>query len=279
LAGERWLVRLGDGSQWQPQCVVIATGGKSLPKTGSRGFGLQELERLGHRITAPLPALTPLLLRRDGPLAGLSGLTVPAVLTLAPRGMKPEQLAGEDVVLYADFWSLVVDDGPWLPYRDRDKQPGAALTPLLVPRPPTREAFEHQIRGLFEQRERILGTVLATRLPRSLVEALLHAARIDSNYKVKQLDDRDRARLYLALTQVDLGLAGTEGYTKAEVTSGGVPLGELDRRTLESKLLPGLYCCGEVVNVTGRLGGFNFQWAWSSGYAAGIAVAKARLES
>jgi predicted flavoprotein YhiN len=85
--------------------------------------------------------------------------------------------------------------------------------------------------------------------------------------------------LYLALTQVDLGLAGTEGYTKAEVTSGGVPLGEFDRRTLESKLLPGLYCCGEVVNVTGRLGGFNFQWAWSSGYAAGIAAAKARLES
>ncbi|MDE0966411.1 MAG: NAD(P)/FAD-dependent oxidoreductase [Candidatus Latescibacteria bacterium] len=318
LAGERWLVRLGDGSQWQPQCVVIATGGKSLPKTGSRGFGLQELERLGHRIIAPLPALTPLLLRRDGPLAGLSGLTVPAVLTLAPRGMKPEQLAGtrfrslaraaggllvthkgatgpapfdvsgacgraqlagEDVVLYADFWSLVVDDGPWLPYRDRDKQPGAALTPLLAPRPPTREAFEHQIRGLFEQRERILGTVLATRLPRSLVEALLHAARIDSNYKVKQLDDRDRARWYLALTQVDLGFTGTEGYAKAEVTSGGVPLGELDRRTLESKLLPGLYCCGEVINVTGRLGGFNFQWAWSSGYAAGIAAAKASSES
>ena len=73
------------------------------------------------------------------------------------------QLAGEDVVLYADFWSLVVDDEPWLPYRDRDKQPVAALTPLLVPRPPTREAFEHQIRGLFEQRERILGTVLAWR--------------------------------------------------------------------------------------------------------------------
>ena len=83
----------------------------------------------------------------------------------------------------------------------------------------------------------------------------------------------------LVLTQVDLGLVGTERYIKAEVTSGGVPLGELDRRTLESKLLPGLYCCGEVVNVTGRLGGFNFHWAWSSGYAAGITAAKARLES
>jgi len=83
----------------------------------------------------------------------------------------------------------------------------------------------------------------------------------------------------LALTQVDLGLVGTERYIKAEVTSGGVPLGELDRRTLERKLLPGLYCCGEVVNVTGRLGGFNFHWAWSSGYAAGITAAKARLES
>jgi predicted flavoprotein YhiN len=77
----------------------------------------------------------------------------------------------------------------------------------------------------------------------------------------------------LVLTQADLRLQGTDGYEKAEVTAGGVHLAELDRRTLESRLLPGLHCCGEVVNVTGRLGGFNFQWAWSSGYAAGMGAA------
>ena len=318
LARERWSVRLGDGSEWQPRCVVLATGGKSLPKTGSRGFGLAELERLGHTITSPLPALAPLLLRRDGPLAGLAGLTVPAVLTLAPHGVQPEQLsgarlrplaragggllvthkgitgpapfdvsgacgraqwAGENVVLYADFWSLLADDGPWRPYRDLDKQPGASLAPALAPRPPTREVFDKQAQFLFGQRERVLGSLLATRLPRSLVEALLYAVRIDSSLKVKQLDGRDRSDLYLALTQVDLGFTGTEGYAKAEVTAGGVLLGELDRRTLESRQLPGLYCCGEVVNVTGRLGGFNFQWAWSSGYAAGVAAARASVES
>ena len=125
----------------------------------------------------------------------------------------------------------------------------------------------------------MLGSLPATRLPRSLVEALLYAVRIDSSLNVKQMDDRYRSDLYLALTQVDLGFKGTEGYAKAEVTAGGVLLGELDRRTLESRQLPGLYFCGEVVNATGRLGGFNFQWAWSSGYAAGVEAARASVES
>ena len=313
-AAERWLVRLGDGATWQPRRVILATGGKSLPKTGSRGFGLEELSRLGHTIAQPLPALTPLQLRTNGPLAGLAGLTVPAVLTLAPRGVHGEQLSGarfrplaraagsllvthkgatgpspfdvsgacgraaltgQDVVLHGDFWSLVADGGPWSPYRDLDKQPGASLPPSLAPRPPTREIFVEQTRGLFAQGERALGGALATRLPRALVDNLLRTAGLDPTVKVKQVDTRSHGQLHLALTQMDLGLAGTDGYAKAEVTAGGVLLGELDRRTLESRRLPGLHCCGEVVNVTGRLGGFNFQWAWSSGYAAGIGAAAA----
>lgn len=313
IAGQLWRVHTGKGPDWQARTVIVAAGGKSLPKTGSRGFGLTALQRLGHTIAAPVPALTPLLLRGEGPLSGLAGLTVPVVLSLTQPGVPPAQLsgarfrplaraagsllvthkgatgpapfdvsgacaraglAGDDVVLHADFWSLVVDEGPWVAYRDLDKPPGAALAPALAPRPPTREAFDIQAQDLFGQRDRTLSNALSTRLPRSLVAGLLGAAGLKGEQKVKQLDTRDRSKLFLGLTQVDIGLCGTEGYAKAEVTSGGVLLGELDRRTLESRRLPGLYCCGEVVNVTGRLGGFNFQWAWSSGYAAGAAAAR-----
>ncbi|MDA0338153.1 MAG: NAD(P)/FAD-dependent oxidoreductase, partial [bacterium] len=312
----RWVVQLADGSAWQPRRVVLATGGRSLPKTGSRGFGLEELARLGHSIEPSLPALTPLHLNSAGPLTGLAGLTVPAVLTLAPRAIQPEQLAGaryrplarsagsllvthkgatgpapfdvsgacgralcagEDVVLYGDFWSLVADSGPWAPFCKLDKQPGASLPPGLAPRPPTLDAFVMQTRALLPG-ERALAGALGTRLPRALADALLRRAGLDPALKVKQLDTRGHRQLHLALTQVDLGLAGTGGYEKAEVTAGGVLLGELDRRSLESQRVAGLHCCGEVVNVTGRLGGFNFQWAWSSGYAAGRGAATALME-
>lgn len=311
-ATESWSVQLQTGAAWQARRVVLATGGKSLPKTGSRGFGLAELARLGHTVAPAQPALTSLRLRADGPLAGLAGLTTPVVLTLTSPQVRPEQLAGaryrpparaagsmlvthkgisgpaafdvsrachgasasqQDVVLRGDFWSLTQDGSPWSAYVGHDKPPGACLTPAQAPRPPARTLFEQQAGEIMAQGERQLSTALAGRLPRGLVEGLLHAGGLEPTTRVKQLDARGRTALYLALTQADLGLVGTDGYAKAEVTAGGVLLGELDRRTLESRLLPGLHCCGEVVNVTGRLGGFNFQWAWASGYAAGAGAA------
>lgn len=310
--GGVWEASLADGRVWRAKRLVLATGGKSLPKTGSRGFGLEALTRLGHTLAPLVPALTPLLLQ--GPLRGLEGLTVPAVLTLAPAGAPPEQLTGarfrplaraagsllvthrgatgpapfdvsgpcgqalsqcQPVTLHADFWSLGEAGGPWGPYLGLDKAPGASLRPGEAPRPPTREAFEQSAASLFAERERAVQHVFAQRVPRKLLRALLAVAEIDPSQKLKQLDPRQRRALYLALTQVDLGLVGAEGYAKAEVTAGGVLLGELERASLESRRWPGLHCCGEVVNVTGRLGGFNFQWAWSSGYAAGVGAAEA----
>ncbi len=310
--GAPWRVALGDGRRCEAKRVVIATGGKSLPKTGSRGFGLDLLARLGHGVEPPLPALTPLLLGADGPLRGLAGLTVPSVLTLAPRSATPEQLAGaklrplaraagsllvthhgasgpaaldvsgpcgralargEDVVLSGDFWSLTLPDGPWSPFLGLPKPPGASLRPEAAPRPPTHEAFLAQAKPLLAERARSLGQALGARLPRSLLQALLRARGVDPQRLVRQVDARGWREVHLALTQADLRLSGTDGYAKAEVTTGGVHLAELARTTLESKRLPGLFACGEVVDVTGRLGGFNFQWAWASGVAAGLGAA------
>lgn len=311
-AGDGMKAQLASGAPWMARRVILATGGKSLPKTGSRGLGLEILGRKGHALVPALPGLTPLLLEPTSPLRGLAGLTVPVVLTLAHAGSPPAQLAGRSykplarsggsllvthkgatgpapfdvsgpcgrapldgsVALRADFWSLAQPDGPWGPFLGLAKAPGASLPSRDVPRPPTREAFEAQARPLVAHRERGLGPALSQRIPRSLLQGLLHAADIDPTQPSKQLDLGAWTRLWLALTQADLKVAGCEGYGKAEVTCGGVRLGELVTATLESRLCEHLFCCGEVVHATGRLGGFNFQWAWSSGYAAGRGAAE-----
>ena len=113
--------------------------------------------------------------------------------------------------------------------------------------------------------DRTLGQLLCERLPRRLTEALVPQAGV----ALSQLTREDLRAAARALTRLDLRVRGSEGYGKAEVTAGGVDLSELDRKTLESRRAPGLHFCGEVCDATGRLGGFNFQWAWASGFVAG----------
>ncbi|MCA8925630.1 MAG: NAD(P)/FAD-dependent oxidoreductase, partial [Planctomycetes bacterium] len=311
--GAPWQVQLAGGIAWEAQRVVLATGGKSLPKTGSRGVGFALLRGLGHTVLDPVPALTPIHFAPASPVHELAGLTVPAVLTLGPRDASPEQLSGrkfrprsraggsllithqgasgpaaldvsglsgraqaadEPLALRGDFWSLRQPDGPWSPYLELAKPPGASLPAGDTPGPPSFEAWSAAAAPLWSKREAAVANALAARLPKSLVQALLRAHDVDPSLPIKQLNTRHWRQVYLALTQADLQLTGVAGYAKAEVTGGGVLLGELGKSTLESKLAPGLFVCGEVVNVTGRLGGFNFQWAWSSGYAAGRAAAQ-----
>ena len=311
--GPPWRVTFGNGSTCEAGRVVLASGGKSLPKTGSYGVGFALLAALGHMIETPLPALTPLLLKVESPLRGLAGLTIPAVLSLVPKDTPVEQASGskfrplaraagsllvthggvsgpaaldvsgvcarslsdgDAVSLRGDFWSLAQKGGPWEDYLGLAKPPGACLAAALAPRPATFEAFRIQAESVIESPEHSVGRALGALLPRSLLDSLLRANGIDPSRQIRQLDSGAWKHVHRALTQCDLLLAGTEGFNKAEVTVGGVRLSELDRVTLESKLHRGLFVCGEVVNVTGRLGGFNFQWAWTSGYAAGRGVAK-----
>ena len=113
---------------------------------------------------------------------------------------------------------------------------------------------------------------LTERLPDSLVMALCRAAGITPNMRLSQIDRERRRGLIERLTARDLGVTGTLGHEKAEVTAGGVPLSEVDASKLESRVSPGLFLCGEILDVEGRLGGFNFQWSWSSGTVAGKSV-------
>ena len=271
--------------------VVVATGGRSVPATGSTGFGLDLAARVGHDLVPAVPALAPLL----GPARGdLAGLTVPAVLRVVDRadGRERRRAAGSllfthrgvtgpaaldvseeveraaaegrRVRVLADLWSLADPTGPFAAHLEAPKLPGCCLrTP-----PPAAEAGEVdrdlQAAATGDPRSS-LGTVLGRRLPRRLVRAVAP----DAEVPVGQLPRRARREVAARLAAWDLGITGTAGYAKAEVTAGGVRLDELDRTTLESRSAAGLHLCGEVCDVTGRLGGFNFQWAWSSGALAG----------
>lgn len=131
---------------------------------------------------------------------------------------------------------------------------------------------------LEQERERPrarVATVLAARLPASVGEEWTSASGIDAGATMAHLPKDDRRRLLRALLETRLDVRDSRGYAHAEVTAGGIPLDEIDTATMQSRMCPGLYLVGEILDVDGRLGGFNFQWAWSSGWVAGQAIAKA----
>ena len=288
-AGETWLV---DGEPTDR--VVVATGGRSVPATGSTGFGLDLAVRLGHDLVPPVPALAALLGDADEDLAGVQ---VPAVVTAArPDGSLLRRTAGSllfthrgvtgpaaldvaealerhaAVVVHADVWSLLDPDGPMAPWLDAPKLPGACLPD--TPPPVDVGTVDATLQRLVEVARpgTTLTTLLTSRLPRALAATV---AGESAGTDVAHLSRDTRRRTAHRLAAFPLRVTATAGYAKAEVTAGGVRLDDLDRRTLESRVAPGTHWCGEVCDVTGRLGGFNFQWAWTSGFLAGRAAGAA----
>ncbi len=291
---------------FRAKALVIATGGKSIPSTGSTGFGFQLAESLGHSLVRVRPALVPLHLSSDQ-VAGLAGMTHPVILSVVPKGTAVEQISGTrfrplarsagsmlfthqgisgpaalDISseltgdsdnafeLRADFWSLTEEDSPWERFRREAKPPGACLRSAETPSPLAWESFRATLAG--EIRE--VAVVLRSRLPRRLAEVFLSPLDIPPTTSCRQLSMKQSRRLYEELVHRSLSVTGNAGYAKAEVTAGGVDLSELRRQTLESRHHPGLFFCGEVLDATGRLGGFNFQWAYASGVVAGRGAAQ-----
>ncbi len=249
--------------------VVLATGGKSLPKSGSDGHGYRIAESLGHSITERVfPALVPLTLPRDHWLCALSGVTVPATLQLRSANGK-KGVAFTDSTLLTHFGlsgpSVLDLSRYWLDAHADD--PGAHITVNWLPGT-TREALDAELQALATTVLRFLRE----RLPDRLARALLDAANIHTATTGDTLTRADRLVLAETVTELRLPLTGDRGYRYAEVTAGGVPLAELDLGTMASRVTPGLYLCGEICDVDGRIGGFNFQWAWASGYVAGSAA-------
>jgi predicted Rossmann fold flavoprotein len=253
--------------------VVIATGGMSIPRSGSDGFGYSLARALGHTITEPVtPGLVPLTLPRSHFLCALAGVTVPATVEL--RDARGRRLASfTDSTLLAHFGlsgPSVLDISRYYLHAIH-ADAGASLFANWLPGV-TADAFDRDLRALAA---RPVLAFLRERLPDRLARALCDHAGVDPATRGDQLQRSQRRALVEAVTALHLPVTGSRGYNFAEVTAGGVPLSELHLETMESRVRPGLYLCGEICDVDGRIGGFNFQWAWASGFVAGRSAAGA----
>ena len=266
-AGERFQVDLDDGSRVSAASLVVATGGKSIPKMGATGWGYEVARRFGLRVTDTRPALVPLtfepgLLEQLKPLAGVSvdavvrhrapkdaGVGRPAKETVFREGLlfTHRGLSGPSILQISSYW-----------------REGEAITVDLAP---GRDAAAELLAAKTENGKQAVHTALGHVVPRRLAEAL--CAREGLSGKLAEVGDKKLRALAEAVNAWTVKPVGSEGYRTAEVTLGGVDTAALDQQTMEAKAVPGLFFIGEVADVTGWLGGYNFQWAWSSGWAAG----------
>jgi len=259
------------GGTYRAPVVVLATGGRSLPKSGSDGVGYAFARVFGHGYVDTTPALVPLVLD-DSRHRQLSGVAHPAAVTIRSDGASPIRLTG------ALLWTHFGVSGPvilnasrhWL--RARLEGRGATIVLSVVPGE-TFESIEQWLSA--EQRNRpraLVRTVIAARVPAAVADVWTEVSGIDASTTLSHLTRDDRRRLIHALLDTSLGVRDSRGYNYAEVTAGGIPLSEIDPATMESRLRRGLYVIGEMLDVDGRIGGFNFQWAWSSAWVAATAI-------
>jgi predicted Rossmann fold flavoprotein len=261
-----WTVLLAGGEAISASAVIVATGGLSLPGTGSDGTGFEIVRRLGHTVHPTYPALTPLTLDppRYASLAGISrGVTL-----RAPGPKRASMAHGGFLFTHRGYSGPAVLDLSHLAVRSR--LAGGPSQPFFV------QWTEMDAAAWDRLLREGSGTVIALlrrHLQERLAEALLADAGVDGARGLAQLRREERRRLVEALAEHPLPWTGDEGYRKAEVTGGGVALSEIDPRTLESRLHPGLFLCGEILDAFGPIGGYNFLWAWATGRAAGVGAA------
>jgi predicted Rossmann fold flavoprotein len=251
---ESGFVIVTDQGEFRGRSLVVATGGPSIPKMGSSGFGYKVAEQFGLKIVPPRAALVPLTFGASlAPFKDLSGVSVDAVVSCGKTRFDEallfthRGLSGPAILQISSYWreghDIVVDMAPQVDVLARLKK----------------------IRGDHPRQE--MATALADILPKRLARTI--ADVIAGPERIADFSDVRLTEAAAAVRQWRVRPEGTEGYRTAEVTLGGVDTSELSQKTFEARSVPGLYFIGEVVDVTGHLGGFNFQWAWSSGHAAG----------
>lgn len=260
----RWRVELDGAPPLDAQAVVLATGGLSVPATGSDGSGLEFMEALGHEIHPTYPALTPLT-ANPSPHAGLAGVSL--TVTIRAPGARPRfETTGGFLFTHRGWSGPTVLDASHLAIRGRPNGERQELHVQWCDR--DAEAWEAV---LLSGRGAVRSTLTAA-LPRRLADMLLDETGVDPETPLATLRRAARMALVEALTAYPLPWTGDEGYKKAEITGGGVALSEVDPRSMESRKAPGLFLCGEILDVFGPIGGHNFLWAWATGRAAGRAA-------
>jgi predicted flavoprotein YhiN len=258
-------------SEWiDAQRVILASGGLSFPRTGSDGTGYALALALGHTLVPPVPALTPLS-GEDSLCRTAQGLTLEAELALRLAGRVEERVRGSLLIAHFGFSGPAALDlsRSWLRAEGQARSVTASFAPGETEETVTRTWLDASGADARVTPRRIL----ARWLPERLAEVLAEEAGVDPGAHASQVERTRRGALVRRVVERPLNVTGTLGYEKAECTAGGVPLAEIDPSTLESRRASGIYLCGEILDVDGRLGGFNFQWAWSSGTVAGRAAA------
>ncbi|MBN3767465.1 NAD(P)/FAD-dependent oxidoreductase [Burkholderia sp. Ac-20365] len=247
------------------RALVIATGGLSIPKIGATDFGYRVAKQFGHKLIDTRPALVPLTFASTDwqPFSELSGVSLEVHLATGAKKTGGEFV--EDLLLTHRGLS-----GPGVLQISSYWQPGEPVHINLLPE---RDAVDALIEAKTATKRQI-GNLLAEWVPARLAHVWLQTHGVPAEARLADLPDKALRRVGEALSRWTLTPNGTEGYKKAEVTRGGVDTRELSSATMMSARVPGLYFIGEAVDVTGWLGGYNFQWAWASGVAAGQAAAE-----
>jgi hypothetical protein len=257
-AGEGFGLRSADGQRLEANRVILAAGGQSVPKTGSDGHGYALAGAFGHSIVPTYPALVPLT-SPDGALKDLAGISLPVRWRARTGGKVREERTRELLFTHRGFSGPAILDASHWVVRD-----GARIEVAWN----GLDRTEWQERFAGGGRREVLS-VVAELLPRRLAQTLVARVPGVAELPLAHFDRRRRELLLDALCDFELPVGGNEGFRVAEVTGGGVPLSELDPKCLESRKAPGLFLCGEILDVVGRIGGYNFLWAWVTGRLAG----------
>ena len=269
-----WEVMMGDGEALAADAVIVATGGLSVPATGSDGAGLGFLAQLGHTMNPTYAALTPLT-SAPSAFSALAGVSLPVSLT-AKSAARHASATGGFLFTHQGYSGPSVLDVSHVAVRAHAERQGADVRVQWG-------AFgdAEWFAALQPHGARTVTGALRLELPERLAAVLLTVAKVDPARVLAELRRDERLRLIEVLVRGPLPWTGSEGYKKAEVTGGGVALSEVHPLTMESRRQAGLYLCGEVLDAFGPIGGYNFCWAWATGRAAGIgaAVGLARSES
>ena len=248
--------------------VILTSGGQSYPGSGTTGDGYRFAARFGHTIVPPRPALVPITVSVPW-VAGLRGVTIPDAAVRVLDGPRP-LASRRGSLLFAHFGL----SGPVILDVSRvvsgHGQQGSLVLEIDLLPPVREEELDQFLRDeSLASGKKQLAVVLSDRLPRRLCDALLAAVGLAVDRKAAALSKPDRVKLVQAVKRLRLPVTGTLGFGKAEVTAGGVALDEVDSRSMRSKKVPDLFPAGEVLDLDGPIGGYNFQAAWSTGWLAG----------
>ncbi len=268
--GSGFTIRTADASI-EANRVVVAVGGQSYPGAGTCGDGYGVARRFGHTIVEPRPALVPI---RVDPawVPELKGLTMPDVVASIRQNGGPPLLERREAMLFAHFGltgPAILDVSRAVARHNGPDQLDLALD--LVPDTKAEE-LDKYFQAAGRSGRRSVATLMPEALPKRLAEAVIVASGLPANRVGPDLSRDERRNLVAGLKGLRLPVTGTLGFAKAEVTSGGVSLDEVDPKTLESRRQPGLHFAGEVLDLDGLIGGYNFQAAWSMGWLAGESV-------